>query len=103
MALPDPARLVADTRGCPQRPQHRTPRPGGNYPQTLVNRAALAIQAGDADLVLLTGAEAWRTRTAARKGGGHPDWTKQAEAIAPDTMLGNDEPLAPSRRAGPRR
>src|SRR6478736_1933836 len=88
----DPARIVADTVGALTARSTYT-EAGGNYPQTLVNRAALAIQAGDVDLVVLTGAEAWRTRTAARKGGGHPDWTKQAEAIAPDTMLGNAEPL----------
>ena len=89
----DPARIVADTVGALNARSTYT-EAGGNYPQTLVNRAALAIQAGDADLVVLTGAEAWRTRTAARTGGGHPDWTKQAEAIAPDTLLGNGEPLA---------
>ena len=40
--------------------------PGGNTPQTLVNRTCRDIAAGDVDVVLVGGAEAWRTRTAAK-------------------------------------
>ena len=40
---------------------------GGNGPQSLVNHTCLAIQRGDADLVLIGGAEAWRTRMGARR------------------------------------
>ncbi len=54
---------------------------GGNSPQTLVNQACLAIQAGDADLVLLGGAEAWRTRMDARRSDATLDWTKQGEDV----------------------
>ena len=43
---------------------------GGNVPQSLVNQACLDIQAGRADIVLITGAETWRTRTKLRRGGG---------------------------------
>ena len=88
----DPGRIVADAVGALSARSTYT-ESGGNYPQTLVNRAALAIQGGAADLVVLCGAEAWRTRSAARSSGGHPDWTLQADEISPDAMLGNDEPL----------
>ena len=54
---------------------------GGNSPQSLVNQASLAIQAGEADLVLLGGAEAWRTRMGARSAGGHPPWTVQGDDV----------------------
>jgi acetyl-CoA C-acetyltransferase len=62
---------------------------GGNSPQSLVNIACLAIQAGEADLVLLGGAEAWRTRMGARSAGVELDWTAQ----------GDDVPEAPKSTA----
>ena len=37
---------------------------GGNTPQSLVNQACLDIQRGNAGVVLISGAETWRTRTA---------------------------------------
>src|SRR6195256_1624967 len=40
---------------------------GGNSPQLLVNETALAIQRGDVDVALLTGAEAMATRQRARR------------------------------------
>ena len=43
---------------------------GGNVPQTLVNKACLDIQAGRAEVVLIAGAETWRTRSRVRKAGG---------------------------------
>jgi len=54
---------------------------GGNSPQSLVNLASLAIQAGRSDLVLLGGAEAWRTRTAARASGTDLAWTVQGDDV----------------------
>jgi acetyl-CoA C-acetyltransferase len=54
---------------------------GGNVPQTLVNQACLDIQAGRADVVLIAGAETWRTRTRLRARGAKPDWTRQDESI----------------------
>jgi acetyl-CoA C-acetyltransferase len=54
---------------------------GGNVPQTLVNQASLDIQAGRADVVLIAGAETWRTRTRLRARGAKPDWTRQDESI----------------------
>ena len=54
---------------------------GGNGPQSLVNLACLAIQRGDSDLVLLGGAEAWRTRMGARSAGGELEWTRQDDSV----------------------
>jgi acetyl-CoA C-acetyltransferase len=58
---------------------------GGNVPQALVNQACLDITQGRADMVLIAGAECWRTRTKVRAGGGKLDWTKQDDsAPVPD-------------------
>ncbi|AMO61204.1 acetyl-CoA acetyltransferase [Mycolicibacterium phlei] len=55
---------------------------GGNTPQSLVNEACLDIQAGRADVVLIAGAETWRTRTKLRRNGIKPDWTRQDDSVA---------------------
>ena len=60
---PNPARLVAERVGAAPRDEAVTP-VGGNEPQALVTQASLDIAAGEADTVLLCGAEAWRTRSA---------------------------------------
>jgi acetyl-CoA C-acetyltransferase len=54
---------------------------GGNVPQTLVNQTCLDIQAGRASVVLIAGAETWRTRTRLRARGAKPDWTRQDESV----------------------
>lgn len=54
---------------------------GGNTPQSLVNEASLDIQAGRADVVLIAGAETWRTRSRMRKTGVKPDWTSQDDSV----------------------
>ena len=54
---------------------------GGNVPQTLVNQACLDIQEGRADLVLIAGAETFRTRTRLRSRGVKPAWTSQDESV----------------------
>ena len=64
----NPAALVAARLGASPRDLAVSPI-GGNEPQVLVNRACLDIAAGDADIVLIGGAEAWRSRSAARAGG----------------------------------
>ena len=76
----DPGALVAQRLGATPRDTSLSGM-GGNSPQSLVNQSCLAIQAGTADLVLLAGAEAWRTRTSARKTGGEPAWTKQGDDV----------------------
>lgn len=76
----DPGLLVAERLGASPRDTSVSGM-GGNGPQTLVNQTCLAIQAGEADLVLIAGAEAWRTRTAARKAGTDLGWTVQRDDV----------------------
>ncbi|MGA9277343.1 acetyl-CoA acetyltransferase [Ilumatobacter sp.] len=52
---------------------------GGNSPQSLVNRTALDIAAGDIDVAVLAGAEAFRTYMRARKEGVKLPWPKAAD------------------------
>ncbi|GJF09224.1 acetyl-CoA acetyltransferase [Mycolicibacterium cyprinidarum] len=63
---------------------------GGNVPQTLVNQACLDIQHGKADVILIAGAETWRTRSRLRAGGAKPDWTRQDDSV----------PVAPGSHEG---
>ncbi|HXX91605.1 MAG TPA: hypothetical protein VEI83_15410, partial [Acidimicrobiales bacterium] len=66
---------------------------GGNSPQTLVARAAAAIAAGDAEVVLVAGAEAQRSQRARRPEGGRVSGTpsEQHETV-PDAVVGDDRP-----------
>ncbi|AQA05339.1 acetyl-CoA acetyltransferase [Mycobacterium sp. MS1601] len=54
---------------------------GGNVPQSLVNQACLDIIAGRNQVVLLAGAETWRTRKRLKAAGARPDWPVQDESI----------------------
>jgi acetyl-CoA C-acetyltransferase len=85
----NPALAVADLLGASPRDTAVTTM-GGNSPQTLVNLTCAEIQQGEIDLVLLCGAEAWRTRMAARQEGGEPDWTRQGDDVAPARVIGEE-------------
>ncbi len=85
----DPARFVATELGISPR-ECGLSTMGGNSPQTLVNTTAGEIQRGEIDLVILTGAEASRSRQRARKAGVDLPWTKVADDVAPDRVLGED-------------
>ncbi len=74
------ARLVAERIGASPRDEALSPI-GGNEPQALVARSCLDIAAGDADTVLICGAEAWRTRTRTKAAPDDPGWTTQDESI----------------------
>jgi len=91
------ARLVAERIGAHPRDEALSPI-GGNEPQALVSRACLDIAAGDADTVLICGAEAWRTRSNTA-----PDelgWTTQDESVpqarltAPEVELNHPAEVA---------
>ncbi len=98
---PDPARLVADLVGASPRHTAYTP-VGGQAPQQLLSRAAVDIQEGRADLILVGGAEAWRTRMMLRREGGErPSWTTQPEGTAPTEMIGRELVLGVPAAAGP--
>ncbi len=88
----DPGALVAAKVGAAPRESLYTVM-GGNYVQTLVNRTALDIVEGRNDLVVLTGGEAWRTRSAARKTSTELAWTTQTDDIAEATTFGDDKDL----------
>jgi acetyl-CoA C-acetyltransferase len=62
---------------------------GGNSPQALVNRTASDILAGRADLVVLAGGEAWRTRMRVKRTGTIVDWDKAPET-APALTIGDE-------------
>ncbi|WP_197377396.1 acetyl-CoA acetyltransferase [Mycolicibacterium baixiangningiae] len=67
---------------------------GGNVPQSLVNQACLDIQSGRAGVVLIAGAETWRTRTRLRAKNQKPNWTRQDESV-PRAEGGDDNvPMA---------
>ena len=84
----NPALLVAERLGVAAAETAYTTA-GGNSPQSLVNRTALDIAAGRADLVVLAGAEAWRTRMQARKSGTRFEWPKAPED-APPVVIGDE-------------
>lgn len=71
----NPARFLADRLGL-EPSELAESEPGGNSPQSLVNRTCLDIAAGDIDVALLAGAEAFRTYMRARKEGVRLDWPK---------------------------
>ncbi|MDQ1374182.1 MAG: acetyl-CoA C-acetyltransferase, partial [Actinomycetota bacterium] len=87
---PNPAALVAQRVGASPREEIRSTT-GGNSPQMVLNDAAAAIQRGDLDVVLLTGAEAMYTRVLARKNRDWLEWTSQPEdATTAARRLGDD-------------
>ncbi|TME00014.1 MAG: hypothetical protein E6I76_01280 [Chloroflexi bacterium] len=87
---PDPALLVAGLVGAT--PGHTAyTHLGGQSPQQLLSRTAADIQAGRADLVLIGGAEAWRTRAAIRRQTGErPPWTAQPPELQPTEIIGTE-------------
>jgi len=67
---------------------------GGNVPQSLVNQACLDIQRGRAGVVLLAGAETWRTRRGLKAKGGKLVWTVQDESVPMAQLSGENVPMA---------
>lgn len=88
----DPGLLVAQRIGA-QRPATGYSSVGGNVPQSLVNRACRDIAAGRAGVVLLTGAELWRTRTRLRAAGARLAYTRQDDSVPVVEPIGTDVPM----------
>jgi acetyl-CoA C-acetyltransferase len=84
----DPGALVAQRLGAPVRHTAFT-QPGGNVPQWLVNRTARDIAVRNADVVLIGGAEAWRTRMSFRVAGDRPTWTVQDDSVPEAEIIGS--------------
>ncbi|OBI88791.1 acetyl-CoA acetyltransferase [Mycobacterium sp. 1245805.9] len=88
----DPALLLGEQLGAAGFSTRYSP-VGGNVPQTLVNQACLDIQAGRAGVVLLAGAETWRTRRGLKAKGGRLEWTVQDESVPLAEVSGEDVPM----------
>lgn len=88
----DPGALVAERIGADPRHTGYTGN-GGSTPQVLVNGAAEDIATGRADVVLIGGAEAWRTRMKLRAQGERPDWTRQDETVPSAPIIVPDVPM----------
>lgn len=84
----DPGLLLGQRIGA-DRPATRYSGVGGNVPQSLVNQACLDIQRGRANVVLLAGAEMWRSRMQLRAKGAKLVWTQQDESVP--VAQGGDE------------
>ena len=83
----DPAALVAaDLGAAPARTIETDD--GGNYPQSLLNRACTEILAGRSEGWLIGGGEAWRSRKEARD-----SWTTQGDEVTPTESIANPESL----------
>jgi len=67
---------------------------GGNTPQSLVNQTCLDIRHGRADVVLLAGAETWRTRKRLKAKGIRPDWTRQDDTVAVPPGAEDEVPMS---------
>ena len=81
----NPGALVREQLGCVDaKTWYATV--GGNTPQSMVNRLAAAISAGEFDLALLCGGESGKSRSAAKKLGLELDWTNQSPDETPDWM-----------------
>ena len=85
----DPGALVAERLGVGHDVDTGVSAMGGNSPQMLLNETALDIAAGRVSCVLLTGAEAWRSRMASRAQGETPDWTVEPEGTEPAREIGS--------------
>jgi acetyl-CoA C-acetyltransferase len=84
----NPAALVAERLGASPRDTAVSPM-GGNEPQTLVFQACRDIAAGEADLILIGGAEAWRSRQ--DQGGKMLGWTTLEEVDHPEARRTGDD------------
>jgi acetyl-CoA C-acetyltransferase len=84
----NPAAVVAERLGAAPRDLALTPI-GGEQPQVLVSQACVDIAAGHRDLVLIAGAEAWRSRR--DPGGAALGWTPTASRHDPPPRSTGDE------------
>ena len=89
----DPGLLLGQRIGA-DLPATRYSGVGGNVPQSLVNQACLDIQQGRADVVLVAGAEMWRTRMQLRAKGKRLTWTDQDESVPVADSADENVPMA---------
>ncbi|MFE2123457.1 acetyl-CoA acetyltransferase [Rhodococcus aetherivorans] len=89
----DPGALVGERIGATVRHTGYSGN-GGSTPQVLVNGAAEDIAAGRADVVLIGGAESWRTRMKLRAQKQRPEWSVQDESVPAAEIMVTDVPMA---------
>jgi acetyl-CoA C-acetyltransferase len=83
----NPAQAVAQAIGAPNA-QTALTQFGGNFVQSAVNNTALAIQNGDFDLAVITGAECGNVQAKAARAGVELPW--QEVPGTPDLIIGDD-------------
>jgi len=83
----DQAALVAEALGAKPAQTVQSSRFGGDAAQVLINTAAQSIVDGDANVVLLSGAEAGATLA---NTDGTPDWPVQPDDVKPTRVIGTD-------------
>jgi acetyl-CoA C-acetyltransferase len=88
----NPALAVAERIGATPR-RLATSVVGGNLAGVMVARAAADIQAGAADVIVITGGEATRTRSRLRKAGLEPEWSTQDDSVESPESIGDLRPL----------
>ncbi len=81
---------VAEQVGVAPRETVMSARYGGDAGQVLVNTAGQAIVDGEADVVLVCGAEAGNTLAAAQKAGIAVEWPTQGPTVAPTRVVGSE-------------
>ena len=86
----DPARAIAQAIGSPNAETVLSPY-GGNFVQTVLNQSALDIQAGQHDIIILTGAECGNTQAKAAKAGQDLGWAELPGT--PDRLIGADKDM----------
>ena len=99
---PNVGRLVAEDLGAAPG-QYLESRMGGNLAGSMVIDAARAIQAGHAEVVVVCGAEAWRSRSRARSAGIDLPWpSRSADPAAgePPELYGPSTSAELGRRTG---
>src|ERR1700753_601371 len=89
----DPGRLLGERIGAGDFTTLYSPI-GGNVAQSLLTQACLDIQRGRAGVVLLAGAETWRTRRGLKAKGGRLVWTAQDDSVPMAEVSGEDVPMA---------
>jgi len=87
----DPGRVVAERIGAPTAQTVGTPW-GGNMVQSTVNQTALAIQRGELEVVVITGAEAGYSLAKARRNGIRLEYSEAPGT--PDLMIAPEEPMS---------
>jgi len=90
------ALIAAEVRAQP-RDTVQSARIGGDGPLALVNHTAADIAAGDADVVLLGGAECGAYLRAAQLAGRAPAWRTQDAELQPTRTLGSERPALTER------